>query len=117
MRPKERRDNGQKDLFRAGLDQFIDMGHAHALGDGGADHLYSEPGAAIFSQTLLVISKPSIGQFSDFFTNDLAADVPPSNKSVRSYAAQCVNKHGCVRKPRRLTCISAQLIPKLRVRR
>ncbi len=27
MRPKERKDSGQKDLFRARLDQIIDMGH------------------------------------------------------------------------------------------
>jgi len=27
MRPKERRDSGQKDLFRARLDQIVDMGH------------------------------------------------------------------------------------------
>jgi hypothetical protein len=27
MRPKERRDSGQKDLFRARLDQIADMGH------------------------------------------------------------------------------------------
>ena len=27
MRPKERRDNGQKDLFRARLDQIVDMTH------------------------------------------------------------------------------------------
>ena len=27
MRPKERRESGQKDLFRARLDQIIDMGH------------------------------------------------------------------------------------------
>ena len=27
MRPKERRDGGQKDLFRARLDQIVDMGH------------------------------------------------------------------------------------------
>ena len=27
MRPKERRDSGQKDLFRARLDQIIDMNH------------------------------------------------------------------------------------------
>jgi len=27
MRPKERRDCGQKDLFRARLDQIVDMGH------------------------------------------------------------------------------------------
>jgi hypothetical protein len=27
MRPKERRDSGQKDLFRARLDQIIDMSH------------------------------------------------------------------------------------------
>jgi transposase, IS5 family len=30
MRPKERRDSGQKDLFRARLDQIIDMDHALA---------------------------------------------------------------------------------------
>ena len=27
MRPKERRDSEQKDLFRARLDQIVDMGH------------------------------------------------------------------------------------------
>jgi IS5 family transposase len=27
MRPRERRDSGQKDLFRARLDQIVDMGH------------------------------------------------------------------------------------------
>ena len=27
MRPKERRDSGQKDLFRARLDQIVDMSH------------------------------------------------------------------------------------------
>jgi hypothetical protein len=27
MRPKERRDSGQNDLFRARLDQIVDMGH------------------------------------------------------------------------------------------
>ena len=27
MRPKERRDSGQKDLFCARLDQIVDMGH------------------------------------------------------------------------------------------
>ena len=26
-RPKERRDGGQRDLFRARLDQIVDMGH------------------------------------------------------------------------------------------
>jgi len=27
MRPKERRDSGQNDLFRARLDQIVDMNH------------------------------------------------------------------------------------------
>lgn len=27
MRPKERQDSGQKDLFRARLDQIVDMSH------------------------------------------------------------------------------------------
>jgi hypothetical protein len=27
MRPKERRDSGQNDLFRARLDEIVDMGH------------------------------------------------------------------------------------------
>ena len=30
MRPKERRDGGQNDLFRARLDQIVDMNHALA---------------------------------------------------------------------------------------
>ena len=28
MRPKERRENGQKDLFKARLDQILDLDHA-----------------------------------------------------------------------------------------
>ena len=30
MRPKERRDSGQNDLFKARLDQIVDMNHALA---------------------------------------------------------------------------------------
>ena len=30
MRPEERRDSGQNDLFRARLDQIVDMDHALA---------------------------------------------------------------------------------------
>jgi hypothetical protein len=30
MRPRERRDSGQNDLFRARLDQIVDMDHALA---------------------------------------------------------------------------------------
>ena len=30
MRPKERRDSGQSDLFRSRLDQIVDMDHALA---------------------------------------------------------------------------------------
>ena len=30
MRPKERRESGQNDLFRARLDEIVDMGHALA---------------------------------------------------------------------------------------
>jgi len=30
MRPRERRDSGEQDLFRARLDQVIDMNHALA---------------------------------------------------------------------------------------
>ena len=30
MRPKERRDSGQNDLFQARLDQIVDLGHALA---------------------------------------------------------------------------------------
>ncbi|WP_158815417.1 IS5 family transposase [Methylocapsa sp. S129] len=37
MRPKERRDSGQKDLFRARLDQIVDMGHPLAKLAGSVD--------------------------------------------------------------------------------
>ncbi len=37
MRPKERRDSGQKDLFRARLDQIVDMGHPLARLAGAID--------------------------------------------------------------------------------
>jgi transposase, IS5 family len=30
MRPKERRESGQNDLFRARLDQIVDIGHPRA---------------------------------------------------------------------------------------
>ncbi len=37
MRPKERHDDGQKDLFRARLDQIVDMGHPLARLAGAID--------------------------------------------------------------------------------
>jgi IS5 family transposase len=37
MRPKERRDSGQRDLFRARLDQIVDMGHPLAKLAGSVD--------------------------------------------------------------------------------
>jgi IS5 family transposase len=37
MRPKERRDSGQKDLFRARLDQIVDLGHPLAKLAGAVD--------------------------------------------------------------------------------
>ena len=37
MRPKERRDSGQNDLFRARLDQIVDMGHPLAKLAGSVD--------------------------------------------------------------------------------
>ena len=61
MRPRERRDSGQNDLFKARLDQIVDMGRldlerliwmrgASALpagpADGEGDGLTREPGAS-----------------------------------------------------------------------
>jgi transposase, IS5 family len=42
MRPKERRDSGQKDLFRARLDQIVDMGHPLAKLAGSVDWSFLE---------------------------------------------------------------------------
>ena len=42
MRPKERRDSGQKDLFRARLDQIIDMKHPLAKLAGSVDWKFLE---------------------------------------------------------------------------
>jgi len=42
MRPKERRDSGQKDLFRARLDQIVDMGHPLARLAGSVDWAFLE---------------------------------------------------------------------------
>jgi len=42
MRPKERRDSGQKDLFRARLDQIIDMKHPLARLAGSVDWKFLE---------------------------------------------------------------------------
>jgi IS5 family transposase len=42
MRPKERRDSGQKDLFRARLDQMVDMTHPLAKLAGSVDWRFLE---------------------------------------------------------------------------
>ena len=42
MRPKERRDSGQNDLFRARLDQIVDMGHPLAKLAGTIDWRFLE---------------------------------------------------------------------------
>ena len=42
MRPKERRDSGQKDLFRARLDQIVDMTHPLAKLAGSVDWKFLE---------------------------------------------------------------------------
>lgn len=42
MRPKERRDSGQKDLFRARLDQIVDMSHPLANLAGSVDWRFLE---------------------------------------------------------------------------
>ena len=42
MRPKERRESGQKDLFRARLDQIVDMGHPLAKLAGTIDWRFLE---------------------------------------------------------------------------
>jgi IS5 family transposase len=42
MRPKERRDSGQKDLFRARLDQIVDVGHPLAKLAGSVDWRFLE---------------------------------------------------------------------------
>ena len=42
MRPKERRDSGQKDLFRARLDQIVDMSHPLAKLAGEVDWKFLE---------------------------------------------------------------------------
>jgi transposase, IS5 family len=42
MRPKERRDNGQSDPFKARLDQIVDMGHSLAKMAGTIDWRFLE---------------------------------------------------------------------------
>jgi hypothetical protein len=42
MRPKERRDGGQNDLFRAWLDQIVDMGHPLARLAATSDRRFLE---------------------------------------------------------------------------
>jgi len=42
MRPEERRDSGRKALFRARLDQSVDMGHPLAKFAGSADWAFPE---------------------------------------------------------------------------
>src|SRR6266404_6253589 len=42
MRPRERRETGEEDLFRARLDQIIDMSHALAKLAGAVDWRFLE---------------------------------------------------------------------------
>ena len=42
MRPKERRENGQKDLFKARLDQILDLDHAPVKLAGAIDWRFLE---------------------------------------------------------------------------
>ena len=42
MRPKERRDSGQNDFFRARLDQIVDLGHPLAKLAGSVDWSFLE---------------------------------------------------------------------------
>jgi IS5 family transposase len=52
MRPKERRDSGQKDLFCARLDQIVDMGHPLAKLARSADWGFLEARfGAVYSDT------------------------------------------------------------------
>jgi transposase, IS5 family len=44
MRPKERRDGGQKDLFRVRLDQIVDMNHPLAKLAAAIDWDFLEKG-------------------------------------------------------------------------
>ena len=40
MRPKERRDSGQNDLFKARLDQIVDLNHPLAKLDGSINSTF-----------------------------------------------------------------------------
>ena len=49
MRPKERRDSGQNDLFRARLDQIVDLGHPLAKQNRELLRLANAPIHAVIS--------------------------------------------------------------------
>ena len=46
MRPRERRDSGQNDLFKARLDQIVDTDHALAKLAGRSTGAFSRSGSA-----------------------------------------------------------------------
>ena len=46
MRPRERRDSGQNDLFKARLDQIVDTDHALAKLGRAIDWRFSRSGSA-----------------------------------------------------------------------
>jgi len=50
MRPKERRDSGQNDFFKARLDQIIDMDHALAKLGRAIDWRFSTVRRGLFRQ-------------------------------------------------------------------
>ena len=57
MRPKERRESGQSDLFRARLDQIIDLDHALARLAGRSTGGFSRSGSARFTPTIPAVRR------------------------------------------------------------
>src|SRR5277367_6529946 len=82
MRPKERRDSGQNDLFRARLDQIVDMDHPLAKLGGAIDWrflegrfgaVYSDKGGHPPLPTRLMAGLSILKHMHDLFDEDLCA--------------------------------------------
>ena len=57
MRPRERRETGEQDLFRSRLDQIIDMGHALVKLARAIDWRFLEEGSARSTPTVRAVRR------------------------------------------------------------
>ena len=105
MRPKERRDSGQNDLFRARLDQIVDLGHPLAKLSRAIDWRFLEERfGAVYSDkvghpplpTRLMAGLSLLKHMHDLSDEDLCARCAGKTKrSIPSSGGSCRVRRSC----------------------